>query len=164
MVVFTPVALIYCTYKCFRLLAQHRHILSAQTLSLYYALLYLLLIDLGTVALLGTMPFLLRMVLGSLAGDLSTDSTNAFNMWSQVVGSLYPLISDLTLLVYVKPYRRAVVGVARTWRGQGEERGTTVWEGNKRRSTVTEPTVSFVTTRRKTTVSIIGTAGGVTWE
>jgi len=95
-------------------LAEYRNILSPTTLTLYYSLLYLLLIDIGTLTVLSTMPWLLKIALTSL---YDFPYINSWAVGTQMLTSFYPLISNTTLLLYVKPYRRAIVRLVRGGRG-----------------------------------------------
>ena len=99
-------ALTFFTVKCFRLLAENRHVLSAQTISLYYTLLYLLVADIAAASILEAVPRLVKQAASAL---FAYQHVNSLVVVTMIMGSLYPLVTNAALLFYVKPYRRAVV-------------------------------------------------------
>ena len=91
--------------KCYRLLAAKRSHLSKHTISLYYTLLNSLLLDAGAGFVLATGPWLATLV----ANNAHYGHVGVGMMVGQQMGMCYPLVASVVLLVYVKPYRRALV-------------------------------------------------------
>jgi hypothetical protein len=77
----------------------------AQTISLYYTLLYLLVADIAAASLLEAVP---RPVKQAASAFFTYQHVNSLVVVTMIMGSLYPLVTNAALLFYVKPYRRVV--------------------------------------------------------
>lgn len=146
--------LVICTWGCLRLLVSHRRVLSAQTLSLYYTLIHLLLIDSAIAGALVIVPNLVKLVLSSPLFNFQ--AVNSMAMVSQMlVSSVYPLATNAILLLYVRPYRRAILRLV-WWRRGGEVQGQTQYtEAAGRQSSVAGTVGMFSPARRKTTITTV---------
>lgn len=122
--------------------------LSAQTLSLYYTLIHLLLIDSAIAGALVIVPNLVKLVLSSPL--FTYQGVNFVAMVSQMlVSSVYPLVTNSILLVYVRPYRRAIVGLV--WRRGNTVQGLTQYETGRQSGGVGV----FKPARRKATITTV---------
>jgi len=73
----------FCTYKCYRLLANSRSYMSPQTRRLYYTLINALVIDVGSVVCVAIVPYTISFVLG----NTNYPSPNSLTALCQQVGA-----------------------------------------------------------------------------
>jgi hypothetical protein len=101
------VAIVFSTIGCYRMLRQNKRILSKRTKELYQRLVNALLIDVGICFLLVALPF------GTCYIFVAAKSPYSPIVYSCAftTATLYQVVAHLVLLIYITPYRRAVVDI-----------------------------------------------------
>ncbi|KAI1698148.1 serpentine type 7TM GPCR chemoreceptor srh domain-containing protein [Ditylenchus destructor] len=104
----------FCTYGCHRHLRQKQSMLSSRTISLYRALINSLILDMSIAAVLVLIPY--ATVLFAFAYD--SPYTAILSACTFGLASLYPVLTNIILMTFVTPYRKATIGLMKTFAGR----------------------------------------------
>uniref|UniRef100_A0A915DGI0 Uncharacterized protein n=1 Tax=Ditylenchus dipsaci TaxID=166011 RepID=A0A915DGI0_9BILA len=96
-----------CLRGCYLFLKVSRIHLSQKTIDLYYSLINSLVLDIAVGGLLVFIPVVLIVV--AFLCDWKYTSILFVSVW--LIGMLYPIAVNLILLIMVRPYRLALIGL-----------------------------------------------------
>ncbi|KAI1706001.1 serpentine type 7TM GPCR chemoreceptor srh domain-containing protein [Ditylenchus destructor] len=117
-----------CIFGCYRFLIRHKSILTTKTMSLFLALINSLVLELALQLFLVVIPVSL-MVVGVIIDSPYTAIVSAAAL---PAGSLYPVAANVIVIVFVGPYRRAVLKLGRGVFGKSRHLKTEVFTFRQR--------------------------------